>query len=379
MLKNLYGQKRVKHAQQELNAILTAHERYVSYQGGVRAQLTHAELDGLNLANRILKEAELSGASLVGATLYGSNLERASLYCADLRGCNLQAANLRRADLRGASLKGAVLSYAVLDGADMRSAMMMYVGPGGVSLLDHNNASGNGQDEDGVNTATGVDFSNCSLKHASFGSAKLDNVNFGGALLEGAKFKGARLKNAVFKGAVLTGVDLKELDVPAHALEGCVKDPTAEAIAKAQSLKDALATHQEWVGSGGKTGRPASLDGQDLRPLKSELKARVLAALSARRTNAIGVDFSGCQLQAAKFDGADLRDCDFSDADLRGASFKGARLAHAHFHGANLGGLPMASGTALNPDFSGSDAIAEQFIGAQLDAPLADLGLPTSF
>jgi len=379
MLKNLYGEKRVARTQQELNAILAAHERYVSYQGGVRAQLKHAELDGLNLANRVLSEAELSGASLVGATLYGSNLERASLYCADLRGCNLQAANLTRADLRGASLRGAVLSYAVLDGADMRSAMMMYVGPSGVSIVDHNNAAGNGQDEDGINTATGVDFSNCSLKHASFGSAKLDNVNFGGALLDGAKFKGARLKNAVFKGAVMTGVDLKELDVPARALEGCITDSTPEAMAKAPSLKAAIAAHQDWVGSAGKNGAPAMLEGQDLRPLKNDLKARVLAALSLRRANAIGVDFSGCQLQAAKFDGADLRDCDFSDADLRGASFKGAKLAHAHFHGANLGGLEMASGGALNPDFSDTDAIAEQFVGAKFTGALADLGLATGF
>ena len=45
---------------------------------------------------------------------------------------------------------------------------------------------------------------------------------------------------------------------------------------------------------------------------------RTLAGLSARNVTGIGLDFSGCQLQAAKFDGADLRDADFSNADLRG-------------------------------------------------------------
>lgn len=375
MLKNLYGEKRVARTQQELNAIVTEHERYVACRGGRRAQLAHAELGGLNLASRTLAEADFSGASLVGATLFGANLERATLYCTDLRGSNLQSANLTRADMRGASLKGAMLSYAVLDNADMRSAMMMYVGAEGVSIIDHNNA---GRDDSGVGTATGVDFSNCSLRHASFSNAKLDNVNFAGALLEGAKFKGARLKNASFKAAVLTGVNLKDLDVSEQALEGCVKDATQEARNRAPKLKAALAAHHDFVASGGKSGAPASLGAEDLRPLKGEFAGRVLAALALHNVMAIGVDFSRCQLQAAKFDGADLRTADFSGADLRGASFKGARLAHACFDGANLCELSIANGGALRPDLSGTDALVDQFAGARLDARLRDLGLPSA-
>ncbi len=70
MLKNLYGEKRVARTQHELNGILLSHERYVTYRGGMRAQLAHASLDGLILANRILTEADFSGASLVRANLY---------------------------------------------------------------------------------------------------------------------------------------------------------------------------------------------------------------------------------------------------------------------------------------------------------------------
>ena len=74
MLKNLYGGDLVARSQAELNTILAAHERYALYQGGQRAQLAHADLSGLNLANRKLMEADFSGAALVGANLYGSNL-----------------------------------------------------------------------------------------------------------------------------------------------------------------------------------------------------------------------------------------------------------------------------------------------------------------
>ena len=140
VLKNLYGDKRVARTQQELDVILAAHQRYAAHQGGLRAQLTHTNLNGLNLANRDLQEADFSGASLVGASLYGANLQRASLYCADLRDCDLRTARIIRADMRGASFRGANLSHAVLDNADLRSGMMMYVGADGVSLVDRNSA-----------------------------------------------------------------------------------------------------------------------------------------------------------------------------------------------------------------------------------------------
>lgn len=369
MLKNLYGEKRVARTQNELNTIMLAHERYVAYRGGARAQLAHAEIDGLVLANRNLKEADFSGASLVGASLHGSNLERASLYCADLRDCDLQSAKLIRADLRGASFRGAKLSYAVLDNADLRAAMMMYVGPDGISVVDrerHSRASG------GEN---GVDFSNCSMKGVSFGNAKLDGANFTGAILHGANFKNAKLTNVTFKDAVLTGVNLKELQVPAEAIAGCIADVTPEAAAKFEQLKARLESHQLWITSSGGQGAPANFDGEDLRPLQNILVGRSLWGLSARNAICIGLDFSGSQLQAAKFDGADLRDVNFANADLRGASLRSTRLAHARFDRCNLGRLQLTNGGTLAADLSQSDASEDQFYTATLDDKLASLGL----
>src|SRR6185437_7781908 len=51
--------------QAELNGVMASHERYVLGRGGLRAQLGHKVLDGLNLANRNLMEADFAGASLV--------------------------------------------------------------------------------------------------------------------------------------------------------------------------------------------------------------------------------------------------------------------------------------------------------------------------
>jgi uncharacterized protein YjbI with pentapeptide repeats len=373
MLKNLYGGDRVGRSQAELNTILASHERYALYQGGERAVLAHADLSGLNLANRNLTQADFSGAALVGANMYGSNLERASLYCADLRNCNLQLANLVRSDLRGASFKDAKLSYAVLDQADLRSTMMTY------SIADAVAERGRQSAVEKKDTAQpgdpGVDFSHCSLKGTSFGNAKLSGVNFTDALLSGANFKNARLTNVTFKGAVLTGVNLRELDVHADALDGCVLDVAPDAEAKLDQIKSVLDAHRSWIETDGKKGTPATLDSEDLRPLRGLLTDDELTGLSAKRTNCVGLNFSGSRLQAAKFDGADLRDADFTGCDLRGASFRGAKLAHAKFGKAVLTCLHLTSGALLAPDFTGAEASQHQFTGISVEADLRALGL----
>jgi uncharacterized protein YjbI with pentapeptide repeats len=374
MLKNLYGRKHTKITQSGLNVLLTMHERYMTGRGGARTHLKFADLDELNLANRILNEIDFSGATLVGANLHGSNLTRASFYCADLRCCDLRNTKMQYTDLRGASFKGARLSYAVLDNADLRTAMMMFVEQDGVSV------SGWAGQQDGGHIAVrggmhGVDFSNCSLKGVSFGNAKLDNVDFSDALLQGASFQGAKLSNVTLRGAILTGVDLKHLDVPPEIIAECVTDATPQSIARSARLKDVLATHQTWVATDGKQGAAAVLDGEDLRPLHKHFTGRALTGLSARNTMAVGIDFSGCQLQGAKFDGADLRDADFSGADLCGASFAGAKLAHARFNKAHLGNLHLLNGGIVAPSLLGTQAVAEQFQVAILDDSLAALGL----
>lgn len=321
----------------ELDKILCEHKRYLSGQRGTRAKLANADLDGVDLRNRDLSEADLSGASLVGATLRGANLAHASLFCADLNNCDLRHAHLENADLRGASLKGANLAYAMMDGADFRAASLMHVG-------DRPTFTGNAHD--GVPFGA-VDFSNCSLRKASFRNARLDNANFTDALLHGAVFKGARLGDPCFRGAILEGVVLKELNVPRKALRDRLPEPTAAARDRADFLMSELTAHHEWFVSEGKKGGPANIDGEDLRPLGECLKGLCLAGLSARRVIAVGVDFSACRLQAAHFDGADLRAAQFVEADLAGVSLRQAKLAHANFRGARIQDLMLCNGRVL--------------------------------
>lgn len=351
---------------QELTRILSEHERYALGRGGMRAQLKGACLDGAVLANRKLNEADFAGASLVGANLYGSSLVRTSFYCADLRGCNLRNTSLIHADMRGASFKGADLAYAVMDYADLRAATMMLVEQTGVSVIDHvTGGAGFG----------GVDFSNASLRNTSFSKAKLDGANFSGALLLGTSFRGAKLSDATFTGAVLMGVNIVELNLPREVFADCVFDPTPEQRAKEEQFKAKLAAHLAWVGSDGKEGAVAVLDGCDLRVVPDQFKSRGLIGLSARGAIGIGVDFGGCQLQAAKFDGADLRGANFADADLSGASFHGAKLSHARFERARLGNLRLRSGETMTPNFLGAEVTAGQLSRAVLEESLASLGI----
>lgn len=345
---------------------MTSHERFITARGGARAQLKNTVLDGCVLANRKLNEADFTASSLVGANLYGSSLVRATFYCADLRRCNLRNATLTHADMRGASFKGADLSYTIMDYADLRAATMMFVEQSSVSVIDH---------VSGGKGFGGVDFSNSSLRNASFGKAKLDGANFNGALLLGTSFRGAQMKEASFTGAVLMGVNLLELNLPREVFVDCVFDPGPEQKARAEALKVKLAAHQAWVASDGKEGEASTLDGEDLRVVPGQLKGRSLIGLSARGAIAIGADFSGCQLQGAKFDGADLRAANFMNADLSGASFHGAKLNHARFDQARLCNLHLRNGEVLSPNLLGAEAAPEQFAHATLDEPLATLGI----
>lgn len=324
-------------SQATLHKIMGDHERFLLRQRGARARLRQAKLDGLRLAGRDLTEADLSCASLVGADLRGANLTRASLNCADLRGADLRGARLDQADLRGATFKGANLCKASLDGADLRAASMLYLGD---DLRFHGNAHHE-------SPFGAVDFSAAALRNTSFRNAKLDNANFTDALMEGASFWGARLRNTCFRSAVMTGVHIEEMNLPPKSLQAALPAPTASAQAKAKTVMAQLWAHHEWFVTGGKKGRPATIDGDDLRPLADSVKGLCLAGLSAKDIIAVGVDFTGCALQAAKLDGADLRGARFIGADLSGTSFQKAKIAHASFRKAKIRDLKLCTGQVL--------------------------------
>jgi len=73
------------------------------------ADLTGANLDGLNLEHCDLPEVDMTGASLVGAKLLNCNLARVKAEGVDLSGATLQVCDLTEADFTGAMLEKAAL------------------------------------------------------------------------------------------------------------------------------------------------------------------------------------------------------------------------------------------------------------------------------
>ena len=105
---------------EELSEIMRLHAKWLSDEpGGVRADLSDADLSGTDLSDADLRCADLSDADLRCADLSGADLRRANLSRADLSDADLSGTNLSRADLSDANLRGTNLSDANLSCADL--------------------------------------------------------------------------------------------------------------------------------------------------------------------------------------------------------------------------------------------------------------------
>jgi hypothetical protein len=105
--------------QQELNCILEQHKLWLAGSGGLRADLSNADLGHANLSDADLRSANLSYADLSNANLSHADLSNANLSHADLSYANLSYANLRNAYLSYANLRNAYLSDAYLRSANL--------------------------------------------------------------------------------------------------------------------------------------------------------------------------------------------------------------------------------------------------------------------
>jgi (1->4)-alpha-D-glucan 1-alpha-D-glucosylmutase len=108
-----------EYSSDQLHRVLADHRDWLDSDGqhGARADLSHAQLQGLSLWSADLREADLSYADLQGADMDHARLRGARLRHAKMEAASLWQANLRDADLSYADLRRAKLDHADLTGA----------------------------------------------------------------------------------------------------------------------------------------------------------------------------------------------------------------------------------------------------------------------
>ena len=111
-----------------LKEVLELHKKWLKgKKEGIKADLSYADLRGVDLIGADLSYADLKGVNLIGANLSYADLSYAvlngaSLSYANLRYVNLNNADLNDANLRCSNLSNADLSYADLNDADLNDA-----------------------------------------------------------------------------------------------------------------------------------------------------------------------------------------------------------------------------------------------------------------
>lgn len=203
----------------------------------IEVDLTKADLSGANLKGVDLTRADLRDANLSGADLRGVDLEWADLTEADLRGVDLTKAvlkwahllktdlfdaDLSEADLSEANLSGADLSHAKLNRANLSQAYLSEVNLYHASLWQANlskaylfgarlyEANLYRAELSGANLLK-ADLSGASLFEADLSEANLSRANFYSADLRGADLRRARLYEA----------NLSRVDLSRANMTGC--------------------------------------------------------------------------------------------------------------------------------------------------------------
>ena len=106
---------------QKLQDMLAKHRKWLQRTyGGVRLDLSGADLRGADLSGAVLRSAKLSGTNFARAIMIGTDLQECDLFAANLDRADLSHANLENADLRGAFMRGCRLNGANMKGVDLR-------------------------------------------------------------------------------------------------------------------------------------------------------------------------------------------------------------------------------------------------------------------
>lgn len=165
-----------------------------------------ADLSGANLTGVNMIGADLGRANLSGADLTGAYLTRANLRMANLSEANLERVDLSGGDLRMANLRMTNLSEAILTEADITGAYLSFANLRMASLR-------------------GANLSEANLKMTYLGGANLTQANLRMANLSGANLEQTQAINTNFRQAIFTGSCLENWQINmATNLDGVICD-----------------------------------------------------------------------------------------------------------------------------------------------------------
>ena len=173
------------------------------------ANLSDADLQGVDLTDAYLVEADLSGANLEDANLSDSNLQKADLTDACLDGADLSDSNLQKADLTDASLENANISDSYIYFTNLSSSYLE-----NANFADANLWGSNFDDAYLMSAdLTGTKLFRANLTNADLRNADLSNANLEEVDLTDADLRGADLTDADLERATLVGTELLDADL----------------------------------------------------------------------------------------------------------------------------------------------------------------------
>lgn len=277
------------------------------YLFGPGAQVTQANLTGVNLAGADLKAINLSGTNLTDADLSGADLADGGLGLTTLTGADLSGADL--ANLISYSIAGT--PAALPQNWTLRSGYLF--GPqAGLYDMD----------------LSGLDLSGLDLANADLQSSNLTGANLSGTNFRSANLAGATIANAEVAGTVFAGTGLYQIR-----------------------------------SGGGVTGSPASLPwGWVLRSGWLIGPSVFLDNDNLNGVNLSAADMAGAEIDETTFTGTNLSGTDLAGSFLWYSDFTNADLPGADLFSSNLTGDTWTDATC--PDGTGASSHGGSCTGA---------------
>ena len=347
------------------------------------ADLSGTDLSGAHLDSSQLTGANISGADLTGGSLGGVSSGAVTTSPATSLPANWTAldgylagpsANLTRADLAGLNLSGADLKDAVLTNANiagtaLAKADITGIQTGGLTGSPVSLPANFVITRNGFMVGPEADLMNAILSGFNLAGDDLAGANLYSAILKGTDLRDADLSGANLLDANLTGARLPAVDVAGS-------DFSYVTLTSADlSQTDFSSVDLTAVLSGDITSPPAALpanwqvlDGYLVGP-GADLKQASLPGV-----NLAGADLDGTSFAIANLTSANLTDANLSNGSVTNANLTGARLDNANLNntdaqgtnltkaslsGASVTGALLANDTWLNttcPDGSNSNA-----------------------